>query len=130
MLNSVVRFLVLTTLFAGCGAHRGAVRVECEGPLRPDQPTRAIEGSPVSVAPANPGAQTERWGQSPMSDELKSYFREAASWDIDRTAQAIRRARLAWMVAGAGWICAVAVSVRACPLDAAQNGGALRHPRG
>ena len=46
-----------------------------------------------------------------MSDELKSYFREAVSWDIDRTAQAIRRARMAWVVAGAGWTCAVAVSV-------------------
>jgi type IV secretion system protein VirB8 len=46
-----------------------------------------------------------------VSDQLASYFREAVSWDIDRRAQAIRRARIAWIVAGAGWMCAVAVSV-------------------
>jgi type IV secretion system protein VirB8 len=44
-----------------------------------------------------------------MSDEaLAGYFREAASWDLDRSAQAIRRARLAWLVAGGGWACAIA----------------------
>lgn len=58
MLNSVVRFLVLTTLFTGCGAHRGAVRVECEGPLRPINRPAPLKDSPVSVAPVNPGAQT------------------------------------------------------------------------
>ena len=36
------------------------------------------------------------------------YFREAQSWDADRAAQFRRNARLAWWVAGAGWICAVA----------------------
>ncbi len=36
------------------------------------------------------------------------YFREAESWDADRAAQLRRMARLAWWVAGAGWICAVA----------------------
>jgi type IV secretion system protein VirB8 len=46
-----------------------------------------------------------------VSDELTAYFREAASWDIDRAAHAIRRARLAWFVAAAGWLCTVAVSV-------------------
>jgi type IV secretion system protein VirB8 len=39
-----------------------------------------------------------------VSDELASYFSEAASWDIDRTAQTIKRARIAWVVAGAGWV--------------------------
>ena len=42
-----------------------------------------------------------------MSEELKSYFREAMSWDMDRAAQTVMRARLAWIVAGAGWACAV-----------------------
>ena len=35
------------------------------------------------------------------------YFREAASWDHDRVATARRTARVAWCVAGAGWICAM-----------------------
>jgi type IV secretion system protein VirB8 len=38
---------------------------------------------------------------------LDEYFREAASWDQDRMAQAHRSARVAWRVAGAGWVCAV-----------------------
>lgn len=38
---------------------------------------------------------------------LEDYFREAASWDHDRLAEARRTARVAWRVAGAGWICAV-----------------------
>jgi type IV secretion system protein VirB8 len=40
--------------------------------------------------------------------ELEAYFREAASWDADRAAQAARSARVAWSVAVAGWLCAVA----------------------
>lgn len=39
---------------------------------------------------------------------LEEYFREAASWDADRAAQSARSARIAWGVAGAGWLCAVA----------------------
>ena len=46
-----------------------------------------------------------------MSEELKSYFREAMSWDMDRAAQTIKRERLAWVVAGAGWMCALVASV-------------------
>jgi type IV secretion system protein VirB8 len=38
---------------------------------------------------------------------LDSYFREAASWDHDRLAEARRAVRVAWRVAGAGWLCAV-----------------------
>ena len=45
-----------------------------------------------------------------MSDELQSYFREAMSWDIDRAAQGIGRTRIAWAVAGLGWLCAIAAS--------------------
>lgn len=47
-----------------------------------------------------------------MKDEaLQSYFSEAASWDIDRSAQTVQRLRIAWLVAIAGWGCAVSVSV-------------------
>jgi type IV secretion system protein VirB8 len=38
---------------------------------------------------------------------LDAYFRESASWDDDRVHAAHRSARVAWRVAGAGWICAV-----------------------
>lgn len=43
-----------------------------------------------------------------MPDELAGYFAEAASWDADRLAQLERTARLAWRVAVAGWLCAIA----------------------
>jgi type IV secretion system protein VirB8 len=39
---------------------------------------------------------------------LQEYFREAESWDADRAARMRRGATLAWWVAGAGWLCAVA----------------------
>lgn len=39
--------------------------------------------------------------------DLQAYFREAASWDADRVAQARRTAGIAWWVAGAGWVCAI-----------------------
>jgi type IV secretion system protein VirB8 len=42
---------------------------------------------------------------------LAEYFREAASWDADRLQQLQRAARRAWQVAGAGWICALALAV-------------------
>lgn len=38
---------------------------------------------------------------------LVGYFQEAASWDRDRVLNAQRSARVAWRVAGAGWVCAV-----------------------
>jgi type IV secretion system protein VirB8 len=38
---------------------------------------------------------------------LDAYFAEAASWDADRAAQARRILRIAWSVAGAGWVCAL-----------------------
>lgn len=40
--------------------------------------------------------------------ELQAYLEEAASWDADRVAQARRAAAIAWRVAAAGWLCAVA----------------------
>lgn len=36
---------------------------------------------------------------------LEGYFAEAASWDADRVAQSRRSSRVAWCVAGAGWMC-------------------------
>lgn len=46
-----------------------------------------------------------------MSGEpLAEYFNAAASWDVDRVAQAQRSCRRAWQVAGAGWICALATA--------------------
>lgn len=41
---------------------------------------------------------------------LDAYFAEAASWDCDRAAQAKRTLRVAWSVAGAGWLCAIMVA--------------------
>lgn len=43
-----------------------------------------------------------------MDRALRGYLEEAASWDSDRTAQAVRAATAAWRVAAAGWMCAVA----------------------
>src|SRR5882762_6455584 len=46
-----------------------------------------------------------------MSDrELESYFAQARSWDADRAAQSRRSARVAWGVAGAGWLAALMAS--------------------
>ncbi len=42
---------------------------------------------------------------------LEGYFQEAASWDADREAMNQRSARLAWWVAGAGWLCAVVACI-------------------
>lgn len=41
---------------------------------------------------------------------LAGYFREAAGWDADRISAARRSARVAWRVAAAGWLCALAGS--------------------
>jgi type IV secretion system protein VirB8 len=42
------------------------------------------------------------------SEVLHEYFREADSWDADRSAGFKRSAAIAWWVATAGWVCAVA----------------------
>lgn len=42
---------------------------------------------------------------------LQGYLEEAASWDADRIAQAARVTVMAWRVAAAGWLCAVASAV-------------------
>jgi type IV secretion system protein VirB8 len=41
------------------------------------------------------------------SEPLAPYFQEVATWDADRYLQAARSARRAWLVAGAGWVCAL-----------------------
>jgi type IV secretion system protein VirB8 len=43
--------------------------------------------------------------------KLRQYCREAESWDADRVGQLQRSAQVAWRVASAGWICAVAAAV-------------------
>ena len=40
--------------------------------------------------------------------DAQAYFDAAESWDADRVAQFRRNARVAWRVAGAGWLCAMA----------------------
>lgn len=42
---------------------------------------------------------------------LDAYYAEAASWEADRADMQRRSARVAWWVAGAGWICALTVAV-------------------
>jgi type IV secretion system protein VirB8 len=42
---------------------------------------------------------------------LESYLTEAASWDADRVAMQRRSARVAWWVAGGGWVCALTVAI-------------------
>jgi len=42
---------------------------------------------------------------------LEHYFVAARSWDLDRVVQRQRESRLAWIIAGAGWLCAVACAV-------------------
>jgi len=42
---------------------------------------------------------------------LQAYFAESQSWDADRTAQSRRNLSIAWVIAGAGWLCAIVVSL-------------------
>jgi type IV secretion system protein VirB8 len=46
-----------------------------------------------------------------MTADMEAYFAEARSWDADRAAQFKRSARVAWLTAAAGWLCAVAGAV-------------------
>jgi hypothetical protein len=56
MLNTLIRLLILATFLVGC-AHHGALRVECEGPLRPINPPMSLKDAPVTVVPASPDTQ-------------------------------------------------------------------------
>jgi hypothetical protein len=53
MWNIVFRLFIVSIIVAGC-AHRGAVRVECEGPLRPINAPTNPKDAPVTVVPASP----------------------------------------------------------------------------
>ena len=55
MLRTYALWIVLAALLTAC-AHRGAVRVECEGPLRPINRPASPGEAPVSVTPAAPAA--------------------------------------------------------------------------
>lgn len=44
-------------------------------------------------------------------EAVAAYFEEARSWEADRLRQAQRTERLAWWIAGAAWLCAVAGSL-------------------
>jgi type IV secretion system protein VirB8 len=46
-----------------------------------------------------------------IDQALQGYLQEASSWDADRIAQAGRSASVAWRVAAAGWLCAIAGAV-------------------
>jgi hypothetical protein len=53
MRNAFIPFLVVAMALAGC-AHRGAIRVECKGPLRPINQPAEVKGTSVRVGPASP----------------------------------------------------------------------------
>jgi hypothetical protein len=53
MLSTLLRSLLVTILVASC-AHRGAVRVDCEGPLRPINTRAPLKEAPVTIVPASP----------------------------------------------------------------------------
>jgi type IV secretion system protein VirB8 len=76
-----------------------------------------FEATPLrSAAHADKCAGVGRWthdgGQAVSMDRaLQGYLQEAASWDADRVARAGRSAAVAWRVAAAGWLCAMASAV-------------------
>jgi hypothetical protein len=53
MLKLSIHFSMIAIVLAGC-AHSGAVRVECEGPLRPINAPATLRDAPVTVVPASP----------------------------------------------------------------------------
>ncbi len=64
MLNTIVRSFLLTTLLAAC-AHHGAMRVECDGPLRPINRPAPLKDAPVTVVPTSPGTPTGSGTKNP-----------------------------------------------------------------
>jgi hypothetical protein len=53
MLKFSIHSWMVAILLAAC-AHRGAVRVECEGPLRPISAPVPLKDAPVTVVPTSP----------------------------------------------------------------------------
>ncbi len=53
MLKFSIHSWMVAIVLAGC-AHRGAARVECEGPLRPINASATLRDAPVTVVPASP----------------------------------------------------------------------------
>jgi hypothetical protein len=64
MLNSWVRIFTLSIVLSAC-AHHGAMRVECEGPLRPINRPVQLSDAPVSVLPASPDTSKNGGNSSP-----------------------------------------------------------------
>jgi hypothetical protein len=64
MSNPYIRTLILGILLAGC-AHRGAVRVECGGPLSPINSPVPPKDGPASLVPTSPGAAADGGAQAP-----------------------------------------------------------------
>jgi hypothetical protein len=54
---------MVAIFLVGC-AHRGAVRVQCEGPLRPINRPISLKDAPVTIAPASPES-TNKPGTAP-----------------------------------------------------------------
>jgi type IV secretion system protein VirB8 len=72
---------------------------------------RATLPRAVAADQSDSAARGRRRAGCIVSDpSLQAYFREATSWDADRTAAARRGARRAWQVAAVGWLCVLALS--------------------
>ena len=56
MLRNVLLVGLFGALTMGC-AHKGATKVECQGPLRPVNPPKTAESAPVNVEPASKAAE-------------------------------------------------------------------------
>ena len=57
MSNALIRFWVVSLVLAGC-AHRGAVRVECDGPLSPINSPAHLKEAPASPGISQGGTKT------------------------------------------------------------------------
>jgi type IV secretion system protein VirB8 len=69
--------------------------------LRRDPETHQSAGGARRVVGAAKAIPVERWKSQAMKNEasLERYFKEAASWDRDRTAMNERSVRIAWRIA-------------------------------
>jgi type IV secretion system protein VirB8 len=91
--------------------------------MQPSGAQGGLRGTPDSDQSADPGRQgihnaagsaaDGNQTRIPMKTDaaLETYLTEAASWDADRVAMQQRSARVAWWVAGGGWVCALTVAI-------------------